>query len=51
MSKTILITGAGSGLGQGTAIGLARKGHKVIAAVENWPQVSGLLATAKEAGV
>jgi short-subunit dehydrogenase len=51
MSKTILIAGAGSGLGQGTAIGLARKGHKVIAAVENWPQVSGLLATAKEAGV
>nr|MDJ0514010.1 SDR family NAD(P)-dependent oxidoreductase [Methyloceanibacter sp.] len=51
MSKTILITGAGSGLGQGTAIGLARKGHNVIAAVENWPQVSALLATAKEAGV
>jgi len=44
MSKTILITGAGSGLGKGTALGLARNGHKVIATVENWPQVSELKA-------
>ncbi|PWJ44951.1 SDR family oxidoreductase [Sediminitomix flava] len=51
MSKTILITGAGSGLGKGTAIGLAQKGHKVIATVENWPQVSLLKNAAKEAGV
>ncbi|MEM9592208.1 MAG: SDR family oxidoreductase [Pseudomonadota bacterium] len=51
MSKTILITGAGSGLGKGTAIGLARNGHTVIAAVENWPQVSELLSSAKDAGV
>lgn len=51
MSKTILITGAGSGLGKGTAIGLAKNGHTVIATVENWPQVSGLMADAKEAGV
>lgn len=51
MSKTILITGAGSGLGKGTAIGLAQKGHTVIATVENWPQVSQLQADAKEAGV
>ena len=51
MSKTILITGAGSGLGKGTAIGLARNGHTVIAAVENWPQVTDLLAAAKDAGV
>ncbi|MEO1009937.1 MAG: SDR family oxidoreductase [Bacteroidota bacterium] len=38
MSKTILITGAGSGFGEGVALGLAKKGHNVIATVENWPQ-------------
>lgn len=37
--KTIFITGAGSGLGKGTAIGLARAGHKVIATVETISQV------------
>ncbi|MFY0610588.1 MAG: SDR family oxidoreductase [Hyphomicrobiaceae bacterium] len=51
MSKTILITGAGSGLGRGTAIGLARNGHTVIAAVENWPQVSELMAAANDEGI
>ncbi|CAM3408870.1 SDR family oxidoreductase [Aequorivita lipolytica] len=38
--KTILITGAGSGLGKGTAVGLAKKGHQVIAAVHTWEQMS-----------
>jgi short-subunit dehydrogenase len=33
MPKTILITGAGSGFGRGAALELARRGHKVIAAV------------------
>lgn len=28
--KTILITEAGSGLGKGTAIGLAKEGHKIL---------------------
>ncbi len=51
MSKTILITGAGSGFGKGTALGLARNGHTVIATVEIWPQVSDLMASARDAGV
>ena len=51
MKKTILITGAGSGLGHGTAIGLAKNNHKVIATVENWPQVSTLINDADKAGV
>src|ERR1700749_2466722 len=38
----ILITGAGSGFGQGTALGLAQKGHTVIAAVQTWPQVTAM---------
>jgi NAD(P)-dependent dehydrogenase (short-subunit alcohol dehydrogenase family) len=42
--RTILITGAGSGLGEGAAIGLARQGHEVIAAVQGWPQVTALRA-------
>jgi NAD(P)-dependent dehydrogenase (short-subunit alcohol dehydrogenase family) len=40
--KKILITGAGSGLGRGTAIGLAQAGHEVIATTQLWPQVSDL---------
>src|SRR5580658_5960537 len=47
MYRTILITGAGSGLGEGTAIGLARKGHTVIAAAQSWPQVTALRAKAE----
>lgn len=40
MKKRILITGAGSGFGEGTAIGLAKNGHDVIAGMHIWPQVS-----------
>ncbi len=51
MSKTILITGSGSGLGKGAAIGLAKKGHKVIAGAQFWPQVTELKKEAAMAGV
>jgi NAD(P)-dependent dehydrogenase (short-subunit alcohol dehydrogenase family) len=51
MSKTILITGAGSGFGEGAAIGLARNGHNVIATVQVSPQVMPLRKKAKELGL
>ncbi len=46
--KRVLITGAGSGLGEGTAIGLAQAGHQVIAGVQISPQVTALRQKAKE---
>jgi len=46
--KTILITGAGSGFGEGAAIGLARLGHKVIAGVQISPQVTALRSKVKQ---
>lgn len=48
MSKKILITGAGTGLGRGTAFGLAKLGHDVIATVEIESQVTELRQLAKE---
>jgi NAD(P)-dependent dehydrogenase (short-subunit alcohol dehydrogenase family) len=50
-NKRILITGAGSGLGEGTAIGLAQLGHQVIAGVQISPQVTALRLKAKELGL
>ncbi len=49
--KRILITGAGSGFGEGTAIGLAKLGHKVIAGVQISPQVTALRRKAEELGL
>ncbi|MDB6180710.1 SDR family oxidoreductase [Paracoccus fistulariae] len=51
MTKRVLITGAGSGFGKGVALGLARKGHDVIAACEIWPQVTELRQLAREEGL
>ncbi|MEV4452905.1 SDR family NAD(P)-dependent oxidoreductase [Streptomyces mirabilis] len=48
--RKILITGAGSGLGRGTAVGLAQAGHQVIAATQIWPQVTELRRHVAELG-
>lgn len=48
MPRKILITGAGSGLGEGAAFGLARQGHDVIAGAQSWPQATALRAKAKQ---
>jgi NAD(P)-dependent dehydrogenase (short-subunit alcohol dehydrogenase family) len=47
VGRKILITGAGSGLGEGTAIGLARNGHDVIATAQRWPRVTALRLKSK----
>jgi short-subunit dehydrogenase len=49
--SSILITGAGSGLGKGAAIGMARGGEKVIAAAQTWPQVTALSAEVESLGL
>jgi short-subunit dehydrogenase len=51
MEKTIFITGAGSGLGKGAAIGLAKKGHRVIATTETTSQKTALMREARDLGV
>lgn len=49
--RKILITGAGSGLGEGSALGLAQQGHEVIAAVQSWQQVTALREKASSLGL
>jgi NAD(P)-dependent dehydrogenase (short-subunit alcohol dehydrogenase family) len=44
MSKTILITGAGSGFGKSAAIGMAKNGHNIIATCEVSPMVTAMRA-------
>jgi NADP-dependent 3-hydroxy acid dehydrogenase YdfG len=49
--KTVLITGAGSGLNNGAAFELAERGYDVIACVEIYPQLPALELQAKKRGV
>lgn len=51
MTKTVLITGAGSGFGKGVALALAHAGHGVIAGCHIWPQVTDLRAEAAARGL
>lgn len=51
MRKTVLVTGAASGLGRGVAFGLAARGHAVIAGCQIWPQVWELRNAAKAEGI
>lgn len=51
MGKTIFITGAGSGLAKGASLGLAKKGHRVIATTELTSQKTNLMREADEQGL
>ena len=46
MSKTVLVTGAGSGFGKGISLALAERGHNVIATTETDEQAAALAAEA-----
>ena len=51
MERTVLVTGAGSGIGLETAIEAARLGFRSTAAVHRQEQLPGVHAAAAEAGV
>jgi NAD(P)-dependent dehydrogenase (short-subunit alcohol dehydrogenase family) len=50
-TKTILITGAGSGFAEAAAIGMAQAGHTVIATAQISPQVAALREKAAALGL
>ena len=51
MGKTIVVTGAATGFGRGVALGLAQRGHTVIAGCQIWPQVWELRNAAQAEGI
>lgn len=51
MTKTILITGAGSGFAEAAAIGMAQAGHNIIATAQISPQVAALRNKVAELGL
>ncbi len=51
MTKTILVTGAGSGLGKNAAIGMAKDGYNIIATTHVASQVTPLREEAKAIGL
>ena len=48
MTKTVMITGAGSGFGKGASVALAARGHHVIATTETEDQAKALRAEVPE---
>ena len=48
MTKTVMITGAGSGFGKGASLALAARGHHVIATTETDEQAAALRAEAPQ---
>ena len=48
MSKTVMITGAGTGFGKGASLALAERGHRVIATTETEAQAEALRAEAPQ---
>ncbi len=48
VTKTVMITGAGSGFGKGASLALAARGHRVIATTESDTQAAALRAEAPQ---